>query len=775
MMKKLLCVFLAAAMLASLVFLEPAFVRAASDMKVSEECISVIKDFEGFSATPYRDANRQYTIGYGTKCPDELVEHYMNTPMTEEEADAELRKEMGSYESAVNQFIDKHSLSYSQSQFDAVVSLVFNCGPNWLNKGETLIGALSSGAGGNELIYAFVVYSMASGSRSVGHIKRRLSEAYMYLEGGYGRTAPSNYTYVIFNATGGTVSTYNVQGYDANLTAQIIPTATYEGREFKGWFTSATGGKQVTVLDGSTKGLTLYAQWEVKSEGGATEPTTPPATNPPETKPPVTEPPATKPPVTEPPATKPPVTEPPETKPPVTEPPATKPPVTEPPATKPPVTEPPATKPPVTEPPETKPPVTEPPVTKPPVTEPPATKPTETTEPTTEPTTAPTEPEIEIPEGDPIEPLQITVVGTVVNLCRDPGLTDTVVGCVLKGDLVTITATYEHEGDLWGKTELGWICLRHTNYDTAHQQPDVPEKPVETIRKLYGTVINTETLNVRANPDDAIVDVLYKNDKVEILEQLAVDGRLWARISRGWICLNAYVELEMVTKTPDGTIVKEEPMDPDAGSQFATVIKTSALTVREEPNGTVVGKLYLGAQVEILEQRSVAGIQWGRCEYGWVCMNTYMKMDSAVDTPTQPEQNTDVTLTKKYASLVNAAVLYENPEGVRNGSLNSGDKVEILDQRMVEDILWGRCEQGWIVLDPSVELETVTETIAADQVETGTVTASCLNLRAGAGIDSSIVDKLYQGATVVILEKKTINGAIWARIDMGWVSMNYVA
>ena len=132
MNKRFLSLCLAVALLVSIFAMAPLQVRAASQMTTSEACLSVIKELEGFSGKPYKDTDGKYTIGYGTRCPDELVSKYMNTPMTKEEADAELRKEMVSYEKAVNAFIDRHSLSYDQGQFDGVVSLVFNCGTSWL-------------------------------------------------------------------------------------------------------------------------------------------------------------------------------------------------------------------------------------------------------------------------------------------------------------------------------------------------------------------------------------------------------------------------------------------------------------------------------------------------------------------------------------------------------------------------------------------------------------------------------------------------------------------
>lgn len=267
MKRKLVCLLMVLALVLSI----PIPSYAASSMKISDSCLTVIKTFEGFSGKPYWDKDH-YTIGYGTRCPDDKVTYYTNNPMSEAEAEAELLKEIVEYEKAVNSFIDTHGLTYTQGQFDAVLSLVFNCGTSWLTKGNTLIKALTQGYEGNDLIYAFAIYSMNGSNRSVAHVKRRLAEANMYLNASYSYTPPENYSYVLFDGNGGEVSTYNVQGYDVNSPVAPIPTATYSGKTFQGWYTKATGGTKVTTLNASTKEMTLYAHWGTEEQAQITVP-----------------------------------------------------------------------------------------------------------------------------------------------------------------------------------------------------------------------------------------------------------------------------------------------------------------------------------------------------------------------------------------------------------------------------------------------------------------------------------------------------------------------
>ena len=908
MKKRLMCLCLVLSMVFGIFVTAPA-TRAASDMKASDACIDLIKRFEGFSGKPYVDSDGLYTIGYGTRCPEELVEKYMNTPMTEEEAEVELRKTVATYENAVNKFMDKHKLIYEQHQFDAIISLVFNCGSSWLNKGSTLIKALIGEATGNELIYAFTIYSMSNGNRSLGHVRRRLAEASLYLSGQYLRPAPDNIGYVLYDPMGGKISacggTYNVQGYDALLTAKPVATASRTGYLFLGWFTEAKGGQQITRLDESTLNTTLYAHWAVDPNY------VPPTTVPPETEPEISEP-------SEPSASTNPSEEPsvPEITEPSVEPSA--------PGVKLPIT--------VTvtgssvnvreqpgtaydsvdavyrddqvviteifigddyvwgkiqsgwialkytnfdmsllEPSE---PAEEPSV--PEVTEP-SQEPTipEVTEPSQEPT---------IPEvTEPSEPVVVTkVYGTIINT-NSQNVRETpdgeVCGVLHLGDRFEIYEQLMVDGRLWGRCDLGWVCIRtNVRLETVteeiptvtepsepseeptipeviepseestipevtepseeptipevtepseeptipevtepSQEPTTPSEP-ETVTKVYGTIIKTDSLNVRDVPDGNKVAVLYKGDRVEILEQQMVDGRLWGRCELGWICIRTYVQLETVEEIvlPTEPSEPSEPSEPDVPTTvtkvYGTIIKTDSLNVRATPDGDKVGVLYKGDCVEILEQQMVDGRLWGRCTLGWICMRSYVQLEEVTETivpsepseepmvpseppepseepvvpsePSEPSEEPTIpsepsepaTVTKIYGTIIKTDSLNvrRTPDGDKVAVLYMGDCVEILEQKLVDGRLWGRCDMGWICMRSYVQLETVEIPVTESEPVEMTVTASALRVRVGTGTDYEIVDMVYEGEKVLIYEIVEVDNQRWARVVNGWVSMAYL-
>ena len=77
-MRKLNRIFLTLIFLCLLIFAAADTIPkvcAASSMAASESCVEFIKKIEGFSSKPYHDYS-QYTVGYGTKCPDDKFNAY---------------------------------------------------------------------------------------------------------------------------------------------------------------------------------------------------------------------------------------------------------------------------------------------------------------------------------------------------------------------------------------------------------------------------------------------------------------------------------------------------------------------------------------------------------------------------------------------------------------------------------------------------------------------------------------------------------------------------
>jgi lysozyme len=141
-------------------------------MKASETIIKRIKEFEGFSAKPYRDSAGVLTIGYGTtKDADKY-----NT-ISKVQADLLLRRDLAQFEATLNNYIAARGYELSQNQFDALVSFLYNVGS--IRSGSNLDAAIRQGK--PKVVAANLEkYVYAGGQKLNGLVKRRKYEAYLF-------------------------------------------------------------------------------------------------------------------------------------------------------------------------------------------------------------------------------------------------------------------------------------------------------------------------------------------------------------------------------------------------------------------------------------------------------------------------------------------------------------------------------------------------------------------------------------------------------------------
>ncbi len=638
----------------AILFAEPA--SAASEMTVSEDLIKVLKLEEGFIKYPSWDYG-QYSIGYGTRCPDDMLVYYQENGITESEADLLLRNYVSNTANIVNtKLIDKNNLSFTQGQFDAVVSFSYNMGAGWIsNSDQNIYQQIVNGATGNDLMDAFARWCNAGGEVQHFLVRRRLSEANMYLNGVYSRTIPSNFCYVTYDGNGGSVS-HKVQAYDSNITAVPHATATYENYTFTGWYTAQVGGTKVEVLNGDYAGNMLYAHWaelesvtpeenpdpirvtvntdgvnlrkgpgtnyavigiadtgeqfdilQVRSSNGLkwgqydggwiclnyTDYDTVISGG---TTPDATEPEATVPDTTVPETTVP-----------------------------------------------------------------------ETTEPA------------------------VTVTGTVnadPYLCvrQGPGTGYSTVDTLQTGETVTITEQKTVGSMIWGKIADGWISMSYVTLDS-----DTAEN-VQPSSGQTGTV-TCYVLNVRsgAGISYGIASYYYKGDSVTITQTQTVGTTTWGKTSAGWISMD-YVKLD---STASG--------DTDAEQGTATVIATGTVSSNDvlrirSGAGTsysIVGYLDPGTAVSITETKTVGSTTWGKVEKGWICMD-YVTLDSSSDST----QDTEVSSVTKTVTV--SCLCVRSGAGTDNSIVDylyKGSKVEVTETTTVGTSQWGKIAQGWICLD----------------------------------------------------------------------------
>ena len=148
-------------------------------MKISENGLNLIKQFEGLSLKPYLDAVNIPTIGFGNTFYENMTKVTMqDVEITEERADSLFNFLVTTkFVSVVNRLV---IVDINQNQFDALVSFVYNIGSGNFEKSTLLKKVNQSDFIGASL--EFEKWNKANGKVLNGLTKRRLSEKELFLK-----------------------------------------------------------------------------------------------------------------------------------------------------------------------------------------------------------------------------------------------------------------------------------------------------------------------------------------------------------------------------------------------------------------------------------------------------------------------------------------------------------------------------------------------------------------------------------------------------------------
>lgn len=578
---------------------------AASTMTASASCVNFIKKVEGFSLHPYYDYS-QHTVGYGTKCPTEKYFDYLANGIPESEAEALLQETLADLGNTINEkLIDAYNLTFSQHQFDALVSFSFNLGTAWMTYDSTLRNAILSNAGDDELVYAFSLYCTAGGNYSSGLVTRRLCEANMFLNGIYSQTPNKDHGYVFYEPNGGSL-TYRVQGFVCENYSAPVADAVRSSDVFLGWYTDLTGGSQVRELSRALTGKTLFARWQssensdnqnsvstlITVTGDVVNIRKGPGTNygissqvyrndvlilshitqlsnrawgkvqngwicleytnydtvingtdntdsDTDRKPSE-----------------------------------------------------------------------------------------EVTVPNPNPPLKDTDIDIGISQDNQTVVSGLVCVEDLLRIRSGPGIDYPKVGYLVNGSKVEILEKRTAGSMVWGRITRGWISMDYIRTDdlpidgtigsdTEHKQESKPEQETSgSVSKNESATMNgkitADALRIRSGPGavNPIVGFYYQNDNVVISETVLADSVYWGKTDRGWISMN-YVLSDFTSND-----------DASANTGVKTVI-ADCLRIRKEigTDSRIAALLYYGDNVTVLETKTVDGTVWGRVDRGWICMD----------------------------------------------------------------------------------------------------------------------------------------------------------
>ena len=139
-------------------------------MKVSQDCVDLVKFFEGFEGKAYLCPANVWTIGYGrTKDVRE------GDIITEVQAERDLLEEL---EEFAEQVLNSVKVELTQNELDALTSWTYNLGVGNLQS-STLLKKLNAGDK-NSVPSVLVRWNKAAGKVLAGLTKRREAEAMLW-------------------------------------------------------------------------------------------------------------------------------------------------------------------------------------------------------------------------------------------------------------------------------------------------------------------------------------------------------------------------------------------------------------------------------------------------------------------------------------------------------------------------------------------------------------------------------------------------------------------
>ena len=139
-------------------------------MKVSQDCVELVKHFEGFEDTAYLCPANVWTRGYGrTRNVKE------GDRITEPQAERDLLEELEEFK---QQVLNSVKVELKQNELDALTSWTYNLGVGNL-KSSTLLKKLNAG-NKSEVPAEMIRWNKANGKVLAGLTKRREAEAELW-------------------------------------------------------------------------------------------------------------------------------------------------------------------------------------------------------------------------------------------------------------------------------------------------------------------------------------------------------------------------------------------------------------------------------------------------------------------------------------------------------------------------------------------------------------------------------------------------------------------
>ena len=359
---------------------------------------------------------------------------------------------------------------------------------------------------------------------------------------------------------------------------------------------------------------------------------------------------------------------------------------------------------------------------------------------------------------------------------------------LVKGNTFVITDRTIINNEIWFKTTVGSVtgwAQGGAFVETSQEAQNV------TLPALSGTV-SAATLNVYAehSTDSTVKDVLGANTAVKVEAQWTDGIYVWGKLSnaRGWVQMN-----NLKLDVPESNVV--------TGISVGSTSITGT-TYKETPvysaanNSTVLLKLAANRSVTVtdwyLNGSTLRGKITDGSIVGWIDLDN-INQNAVEATVSQDilylytkagDLSTKSTLSKRQNEKLSVV------ERTLADNKTAWGKIAVKDASGMPSYYWinlAGTTLGTYSVNPGTN--PTTPTTPGNTGSTGNtgnagttpatasgtvVNADEVNVRSAAGVANAKVTSLKRGTAVTVYEQKTVDNALWGRIDQGWIAMQYV-
>jgi len=146
-------------------------------MRLSDNGLRLIQEFEGLRLTSYLCSAGVPTIGYGATFYHDGTKVKLGQTITRDQANQLLKDHVKEFEQSVIGLLN--TTKVNQNQFDALLSFTFNLGAGNLAKSQ-LLRFIKANPNDPKIAAEFAKWNRAGGEVSSGLVRRRKKEAELY-------------------------------------------------------------------------------------------------------------------------------------------------------------------------------------------------------------------------------------------------------------------------------------------------------------------------------------------------------------------------------------------------------------------------------------------------------------------------------------------------------------------------------------------------------------------------------------------------------------------